>query len=97
MELLDGLGNSRDPRAEILRMHEVMRFTPVLGFSASEAYIAAGLRQALRSQGRNFRPRSLDIQIAATAIANDLTLVTNNVGDYRGLPDLRVEGADLAV
>ena len=33
---------------------------------------------------------SLDLQIASTALAHDLTLVTHDVADFRNIPDLRV-------
>jgi tRNA(fMet)-specific endonuclease VapC len=32
-----------------------------------------------------------DLQIAAVAIANNLTLVSGNIKHYRGIPGLRVE------
>lgn len=43
----------------------------------------------LRSKG-NPRPFA-DTQIAATAIANGMILITHNVKDYEEIPNLRVE------
>lgn len=37
------------------------------------------------------RPRTLDRMIAATAIVHDLTLITFNGGDFRTIPDLKLE------
>jgi predicted nucleic acid-binding protein len=37
------------------------------------------------------RPRAIDRMIAATAIAQRLTLLTINGDDFRGIPDLKVE------
>jgi tRNA(fMet)-specific endonuclease VapC len=37
------------------------------------------------------RRRILDRLIAATAIANDLTLITTNGDDFRDIPDLKLE------
>jgi tRNA(fMet)-specific endonuclease VapC len=32
----------------------------------------------------------MDLEIASIALANDLTLVTNNTKDFRNVPDLRI-------
>jgi predicted nucleic acid-binding protein len=37
------------------------------------------------------RPRILDRLIAATAIVNDLTLITSNGGDFADIPGLKLE------
>ena len=37
------------------------------------------------------RPRLLDRMIAATALVRDLTLITINGADFRGIPGLRLE------
>jgi tRNA(fMet)-specific endonuclease VapC len=60
---------------------------PVLPFDATAARRYGELRAAVRDRQRN----ALDRLIAAHALANDLTLVTNNEADFRVYPGLRVE------
>lgn len=48
----------------------------------------AELRSLLRGQNRRVGSRALDLLIAATAIAYDLTMVTRNVDGYRDIPGL---------
>ena len=45
---------------------------------------AAGVRRS----GRSVRPRSLDVLVAAVAIANDLPLFTCNPSDFAGIAEL---------
>ena len=52
--------------------------------------VAAGLRAA----GRKPAARAYDALIAATALANDLPVVTSNVEDFQGIEDLQVIGVD---
>ncbi|GAA2018441.1 PIN domain-containing protein [Pseudokineococcus marinus] len=44
--------------------------------------------QAVRSVGRDPRPRRTDLLIAATALAHDLRLLTRNPADFLGLEHL---------
>jgi predicted nucleic acid-binding protein len=62
---------------------------PVDG-SVAEAYVTTAI--AVRSEGRNHRPRSFELLIAATALAHDLPLFTRDVRDFvmlRHLVDVR--------
>ncbi|HUG16120.1 MAG TPA: type II toxin-antitoxin system VapC family toxin [Thermomicrobiales bacterium] len=97
MEVLDGLEQARDARSAQLRFDVFAGRVPVIPFVRVEAVIAASVRRALRQQGRRVRPRALDLQIAATALTNDLTLVTNNPSDYQDIRDLRLQHAGIAV
>lgn len=58
------------------------------GADAARAYgrIAAGLRRG----GRTGRARSLDVMIAATAVANGLAVFTANPRDFDGIAELEV-------
>lgn len=47
------------------------------------------LRVQLRRAGVNVD--NMDLQIAATAVAYDLTLVTHNTGHFAGIPNLRLD------
>lgn len=61
----------------------------VLDFDSKAAYVAGGLRAYLEAQGQPLM--FADIQIAAIALANDLTLVTGNENHFRRVPGLRIE------
>ena len=83
-ELAYGLdGPDRDARearlARVLHNYEVMPF----GVEAAKIY--GVLASLLRASGRNPRPRRFDLQIAATAAAARLPLLTMNPDDFRGL------------
>ena len=47
------------------------------------------IRKRLESQGQVIGPN--DMLIAAISLANDLTLVTHNVGEFSRVPGLRIE------
>jgi tRNA(fMet)-specific endonuclease VapC len=68
---------------------ELLPQVGVLNFDISCAAEFGRLRAALMKQGRPVD--AVDLQIAATALTHDLTLVTHNQKDYLNIPDLRVE------
>ena len=70
-----------------LALDRLLVRTEVLAFDRA---VVAQYRQILEAVGFS-RPRILDRLIAATAIVNDLTLVTINGPDFRDIPDLKLE------
>lgn len=58
---------------------------PVDG-SVAEAYVAVAT--AVQAEGRNPRPRSFDLLIAATALAHELPLFTRDSKDFMTLRHL---------
>ena len=60
---------------------------PVLPFDEAAAVSYGVLRAAVRDRQRN----ALDRLIAAHAVAEQLTLVTNNEADFKAYPGLRLE------
>ncbi|MGH8826997.1 MAG: PIN domain-containing protein [Jiangellaceae bacterium] len=63
----------------------------VLPFDLPVARIFGTLASLVRRNGRNPRPRRLDLQIAATAAAHRVPLLTRNPGDFRSFaPPLEV-------
>ncbi len=83
-ELAFGL-DGPDSDAREARLLQVLRGYEVLPFGVEEAKIYGILATMLRAVGRNPRPRRLDLQIAATAAAARLPLLTLNPDDFRGL------------
>jgi predicted nucleic acid-binding protein len=78
-------------RSGLLRFYEERVFPQltVLDYDCGSARIFGWIKSALEKQGH---PRSdLDLQIAAIAVQHRLTLVTENVKHFRGIPGLTVE------
>lgn len=90
-ELTAGPAAARDPAERARRQDRLQRteatFDPLpLGLAAARAY--GRIYAAVLAQGRQPRRRMADLLIAATALAEDLPLVTRNVADFAGLGDL---------
>lgn len=64
---------------------ETFRGIPVVPFTEKAAAEFARLRQARTRIG------TMDLKIAAIALANDATLLSSNLTDFRKVPRLRVE------
>ncbi|MGH3613006.1 MAG: PIN domain-containing protein [Pseudonocardia sp.] len=73
-------------RAEVLR--DTLASFEVLPFGVEEAKLYGVLATLVRATGRNPRPRRLDLQIAATAAAARLPLLTCNPDDFVGVERL---------
>lgn len=61
----------------------------ILPYDAEAANWHAAERARLVSAGRT--PAYIDAQIAAIAVVNDLTLVTNNISDYEDFQNLQLQ------
>lgn len=89
-ELAFGLGmgdvEQQAARAELFR--DALAHYEVLPFDVEEAKLYGALAGLVRVSGRNPRPRRLDLQIAATAAAARLPLLTCNPTDFAGLDRL---------
>jgi predicted nucleic acid-binding protein len=75
-------------RARTDRFYAVLREMSVLPFDLAAARLYGTLVALVRRAGRNPRPRRTDLQIAATAGAHALPLVTRNPADFVGLERL---------
>lgn len=67
------------------RYHATLNHFDVLPFDVAAAKLYGVLASLVRQSGRNPRPRRMDLQIAATAAANELPLLTRNAMDFQGL------------
>lgn len=61
----------------------------ILNFGSKEAAKAAEIRNRLRAQGTPIGP--YDFLIAATALVNDLILVTSNEKEFTRIQELKIE------
>lgn len=84
LELGDAAQHSA--RAELFR-DSVVRYE-ILPFGVEEAKLYGVLATLVRAAGRNPRPRRLDLQIAATAAAARLPMLTCNPADFVGVDRL---------
>jgi len=62
---------------------------PVMEFDQQDAFIAGEIRSVLERKGTPIGP--YDILIAGQAKARNLTLVTNNIGEFSRVENLQVE------
>lgn len=92
MEVYEGALRTADPSEGIAKLLEFIVGVPVLPLDTAVVERCARLRHLLRQQRKTPNRRALDLLIAATAIENDLVLVTRNVQDYEDLPDLKIHG-----
>lgn len=67
------------------RFYSVLQVMAIVPFDLATARMYGTLASELRRRGRNPRPRRLDLQIAATASAHELPLITRNPADFTGL------------
>ena len=75
---------------ELAKVHRLIETLHEIAFDAEAADRAAGIRTELGNAGTPIGP--MDLQIAATAMANDLILATGNRKEFE-----RVKGLRLAV
>ena len=61
----------------------------IVGFDTKEAKSAAKIRVDLEKKGKPIGP--IDVLIAATAVANNLTLVTHNTKEFKRVAGLKLE------
>ena len=88
-ELLYGAYKSKRIRTNLDLLEQVFSKFHSLPFDGKSAKIAGHLRAELASQGTPIGP--YDLLIAATALANDMTLVTHNVTEFQRVPNLSIE------
>lgn len=98
-ELTSGVATAADLAMRARRQRRVRRTEAILeslSFDALCARAYGRISAAVVSCGRKVRgARSVDLMIAATALAHDLPLYTLNPDDLRGL-DVLVEIVDLS-
>ena len=80
------LGVNPDGRRD--RLRRILDQYEVLAYGIEEAKLYGALATLVRAAGRNPRPRRLDLQIAATAAAARMPLLTSNPADFVGVGSL---------
>jgi len=88
-ELMFGAAKSASAARTKQKVGSFLAAFEVLDFTSTEAEVFGELRAQLERAGTPVGP--FDTLIAAHAKARDLTLVTANEREFRGVPGLRVE------
>lgn len=87
-ELLLGALKSANPERNRLAVENLLCNYEVLPFDSSCARVYARIRAGLERNGKTIGPN--DLLIASTALAHDAILATNNVKEFKRVPDLRI-------
>ena len=86
-ELANGIGTGdRDAREQ--RLRRILASYEIVPFGVEEAKFYGVLAELVWIAGRNPRPRRLDLQVAATAAAARLPLLTMNPDGFVGVGTL---------
>ena len=87
-ELLVGAQKSANPERNRRLVESFICNFDIVPFGSQDAHVYARIRSDLEQSGRIIGPN--DLLIAASALAHDGTLVTNNVREFKRVPDLRL-------
>ena len=88
-ELEVGIHKSNSPEKREGQLAVFMSVVNLLPFGMNEAKVAAQIRAHLEAQGQPIGP--YDILIAATALANQATLITRNTREFSRIDQLVIE------
>ncbi|ALA57491.1 putative ribonuclease VapC2 [Nitrospira moscoviensis] len=88
-ELLYGVAKSRDPARNREALSEFTAPLEVAPFDTDAAAEYGRVRTVLEKQGRLIG--AMDLLIAAHAVSLDVTLITNNIAEFKRVPRLNVE------
>ncbi len=89
LELAYGAQKSLYPDRNLAAIDELRTLIPVESLTAGVALHYGRIRTRLESEGRPIG--AYDLLIAAHALSLDVVLVTNNIREFRRIPELRLE------
>lgn len=88
-ELVFGAKRSQNEQKNMIKVNHIRNIYPVEELSEGVMEVFADVKAKLL--GRGIRIEDMDLLIAATAIYNEMTLVTNNTKHFENVPDLKLE------
>ena len=91
-ELYEGAYRDPAPEPRLAGMRRFLAGYQILGLSEDAMVVFARERERLRRQGQLIP--DLDLLIAATAVANGLTLVTRNIRHFTRITGLQLASID---
>lgn len=94
-ELFYGAMRSNDPAKTLKRQQQFLKRFTSLPFGDEVAISFGQIRAKLASEGALIG--AYDLQIAAIALANNLTLITHNTREFRRIGELQTEDWEMEV
>ena len=88
-ELVFGAKRSQNERTNMLKVNRIREIYPVEDLNIGIMELFADIKANMYSKA--IRIEDMDLFIAATAIYNDLTLVTNKTKHFKNIPLLKLE------
>lgn len=89
MELYYGAYRSTHPERNLVLLERFFQQFSILALDSQAARITGEIRAQLAALGTPIGP--YDVQIAAIALANNLTLITHNTSEFRRVQGLLIE------
>jgi vapC-like nucleic acid-binding protein len=88
-ELIFGAKRSQNEQQNMIKVRHIRELYPIEDLNEGVMEVFADIKAKMFNNG--MRIEDMDLFIAATAIYNDLTLVTNNVKHFEKIPYLKLE------
>ena len=88
-ELVFGAKRSQNEQKNMIKVHHIRDIYPIEKLHEGVMEVFADIKARMFDKG--IRIEDMDLLIAATAIYNELTLVTNNTKHFENIPNLKIE------
>ncbi|MFC2603321.1 MAG: PIN domain-containing protein, partial [Treponema sp.] len=88
-ELVFGAKRSQNERKNMMKVNRIREIYPIEELNTGVMEVFADIKSKMYAKA--IRIADMDLLIAATAIYNDLTLVTNNTKHFENVPMLKSE------
>jgi len=85
-ELEVGIAKSTNPAKRMEQLSQLLEQINIINFTQVEAKVSAKIRANLEKAGTPIG--SMDLLIAGTALAHNLTLITRNLKEFERIPNL---------
>ena len=88
-ELVFGAKRSQNEQKNMIRVNHIREIYPIEELNVGVMEVFADIKAKMYAKA--IRIEDMDLFIAATAMYNDLTLVTNNTKHFENIPGLKLE------
>ena len=88
-ELVFGAKRSQNEQKNMIKVNHIRDIYPIEELNEGVMEVFADIKAKMFDKG--IRIEDMDLLIAATAIYNELTLVTNNTKHFEDVPNLKIE------